>query len=291
MSRRAALVVTLAVALAVGLAAEAWARRVVPRDAWSGCFPIGEGARCIHGRPRCRGDFAGLATPRAMSPFALDAEGARRDVRRPGPRVALYGASNVFGLGVRDDEPWPARVGEALGIDLRNFAVPGHDLAQQMEHALATRAASGARVAVFALTRDDLEPMDCRAWARLLAPTPSRLARLLRAWRFRPHADDRAAAEARGFARALAVRRAHRGEPWALLALGSLGEHPALHAARMEALRRAGLRVFEADARVEAVFAHRDPAHWDAGDEQLSPEGHRAVAHALESVFAEVLRP
>jgi lysophospholipase L1-like esterase len=42
------------------------------------------------------------------------------------PRIACLGDSTTFGWGVREEEAWPALLGEQLGVEVLNAGVPGY---------------------------------------------------------------------------------------------------------------------------------------------------------------------
>jgi lysophospholipase L1-like esterase len=106
---------------------------------YEGVGPNGEAIRV---------DSRGLRGEDRLAPF--DAE----------PRVVAVGDSFVFGLGVEEEETFPAALGRALGMRVENAGVPGYNLTQsvaRLEGALAELAPSAV---VLGFLENDLHNVD-----------------------------------------------------------------------------------------------------------------------------------
>lgn len=271
-----------------------------PAWAWMDCFAMTPGASpCIRARPRCRATFTGfIHRSHSSADFTLASLGHRAPERAPRPaegtrRLAVFGASNVFGFGVRDGEDWPSLVESQLArVEVVNLALPGHDLAQQVALAVEAVPRLGAHHALVVAGAEELEPTDCQAWSSLFAK-PGAASGLVRAWRLartplRPR--DPEAARDHGIRAAIETLRAHPDLRVTLLVTASLGENESTHARRVAAIERAGVRVIDAREALRGVLDGGDSSLWDVGGEQLNARGHRAVADRVGPQIAEILR-
>lgn len=297
MNRRALAALGL---VTLGLVADRAVIALSPAWAWMDCFAMTPRASpCIRARPGCRATFTGFVhRSHANADFTLTSLGHRAPERAPRPaegtrRLAVFGASNVFGVGVRDGQDWPALLESRLArVEVVNFALPGHDLAQQVALAAEVVPRLGAHHALVVAGAEELEPTDCRAWSSLFAK-PGASSGLVRAWRLartplRPR--DPEEARDRGIHAVTETLRAHPGLRLTLLVTASLGENESAHARRVAAIERAGVRVIDAREALRGVLDGGDSSLWDEGGEQLNARGHRAVAERVAPQIAEILR-
>jgi|GEM_PF-7042074 len=295
MLRRSAVIFFVTVMLL--LAAEACVRQRAPDWAWLEGFPIRDGAAvCVRPVPGRAGRFTGLG--RALSrpvPFTIHPSG-HRGASAPAvsaPRFAVFGASNVFGLGVADGHDWPSRVDGLEGVGaVRNYAVPGHDALQQLAYSVEVMRRVGAREGMLTLVLDDLSPMDCQAWRRAITPL-TRRSSLWRLITLRPE-SLRGSTEPqvldRSLDRLVSRRSVETSGPVTALVLGRLGRTLPEHQERVDRLRRGGWRVRDVSVALEPVFSQHVARYWNEIDEQLSDDGHRLIAARVAEALREPAR-
>lgn len=287
-------VLGLAATLAV---AEAGLRLALPDWAWLSCFELSPGPEipCIRPVPGCTGRFTGFARAQEPVPFQVNPLGFRGPVPaavKTGPRILVFGASNVFGLSLPEGSTFADVLARHLGagVEVVNLGSPGHDLRQQMRLA-EEQASLSPDLLVFMVTGEQMMPTDCDLWARTVTPATRRWA-ILRALSlafFPPEArDDRLVAET---AAAAGRWRAARPGPAAMVvALAPLGSSAA-HEDAVRFLAGAGFRVVDLATALAPVLYRREPAYLSPNGEHMSLAAHEKVAERLVlAVAAELER-
>lgn len=289
----------------LGLAGwEVRARTSVPSWDWLACFSLKAGPTlpCMRPVAACRAAYTGFEEPHDPPvPFSIGPDGARVGADEQGApagkRVAVLGASNVFGLGVRDSETFVVQLAAELrarsndGSALRNFASPGHDLRQQLRYAseLVPRHAD---LAIATLSEEQLNPSDCAAWAETVTPIALSLAavreRRLAGGRWRGR-NDPAAIDATLHDATVWRRKVGARVPLIVLVLQPLGEGGE-HARRLGALTAAGFTLLDLSHELRPVLDWTAAPYRTANREHVNAAGHAAAAKLVAPRLAPLLR-
>lgn len=252
--------------------------------------------------PGCNGTFQGFASRHEAVPFAFNQAGFRGPepaTQQPDIRVAVFGASTIFGYGLTDEQTWRPVVTRELElllagrrVEVLNLGVVGFDVRQQLAYA-SLHLDLQADLYLFTVDAHLLMPTYCDAWwstcslvANLMPPLRWHLLHRARAMEAPADGPIEETLELAG-----QWRRRHPELRIAAFLHSSLGNDES-HAARVTALAHAGFEIIDLSAEMEKMFDPHSPDfrdYWLANMEGWSAKGHELVGTLLARRAAPLL--
>ena len=153
-------------AFAVVCLLELSARLMLPSLQWLDVLQPAEAGYAA--RANAEGVYDGVVPgARLGATFRTDERGRRTSSPLAAARYLTLGSSTTFGLGVADDQTWPAHLARLSGAEVTNGGLPGLDVSMALAAVRRQCSALRGKRVLLAIQRDDLAHTPAALWLNI----------------------------------------------------------------------------------------------------------------------------